>query len=51
MVWNRALSEKEISYLFQTQSGSSTGQLPANWSRSSLDRAHFRRDIAAKALK
>ena len=30
MVWNRALSEKEIAYLFQSQNGSSAGPLPAN---------------------
>jgi RNA polymerase sigma factor (sigma-70 family) len=30
MVWNRALSEKEIAYLFQSQNGSPAGQLPAN---------------------
>jgi RNA polymerase sigma factor (sigma-70 family) len=30
MVWNRALSEQEIAYLFQSQNGSSAGQLPAN---------------------
>jgi hypothetical protein len=30
MVWNRALSEKEIAYLFQLQNGSSPGQLTTN---------------------
>jgi RNA polymerase sigma factor (sigma-70 family) len=30
MMWNRALSEKELAYLFQLQNGSPAGQLTAN---------------------
>ena len=30
MMWNRALSEKEIAYLFQLQNGAPAGQLTAN---------------------
>ena len=30
MMWNRALSVKEVAYLFQSQNGSPAGQLTAN---------------------
>ena len=30
MIWNRALSEKEVAFLFQSQSGSSAGQTDAH---------------------
>jgi len=30
MMWNRALSEKEVAYLFQLQNGVPAGQLTAN---------------------
>jgi len=30
MMWNRALSEQEIAFLFQLQNGSPTGQLTTN---------------------